>query len=636
MKPGIRFDVDMLASSADGWMPAFPNPADFRFDYFKLLQASQNGLATLPGGCAPKVAIVGAGVAGMTVARELQRCGFQVSIFEASDRIGGRLYTRDNPNGTTQAGMEMGAMRMPFFSDPGDQNSLLGYYLYSEAGERGNGAILTDFPNPGAAPGGTGIYINRGFGPNNDFPAPSLIPWSQGGHPDNAELAALNKKVGLFGEKFLQVAKKYYTQDNDDWSVCWDAIVNYYTNLSFNDLVLAPELSASEIAQKIENLDTFDGNLGGFGMNLKEAELLYTIGTGDGSWGAFYNIGALWFLRCTYFGFDSNLRTVEGLGNAASLPQYGSTTLTDAQGRPLKAPVYDGIQSLVEYLYYAPAPNAEQSLYEAAKLYVATSVRVVEKTAAGMLVTYGDTANREQTQTALFDYVVTSPTQWATQMSMAFLGFSESELPQSKLTARNTQHNISSCKLFFPLTQKYWDETVNPTNKIPQIMVTDTYIQDMYALSWDSKPDDNGVLLASYTWEDDSLKLLPFNEQELSELVLDKLQEITLSTVDQDITQYIDKEKPVSIQWISEPTYIGCSKLYRARNQADNMIDLSYNQNYSSRSGLYFAGENYGVEGGWTEPALRSALDCTLQMLSNANATFNAEGFEFARDYPKW
>ena len=104
----------------------------------------------------------------------------------------------------------------------------------------------------------------------------------------------------------------------------------------------------------------------------------------------------------------------------------------------------------------------------------------------------------------------------------------------------------------------------------------------------------------------------------------------------QDITEYIDKAKPVMIQWIKQATYIGCAKLYRAENEAGNQLDLSYNQQYGKKSCLYFAGENYGVEGGWTEPALRSGMDCVLHMLHHAGAKFKDGGFDFAVDYPKW
>jgi monoamine oxidase len=41
----------------------------------------------------PNVLVIGAGIAGLAAARELQENGFQVTVLEGRDRIGGRIYT---------------------------------------------------------------------------------------------------------------------------------------------------------------------------------------------------------------------------------------------------------------------------------------------------------------------------------------------------------------------------------------------------------------------------------------------------------------------------------------------------------------------------------------------------------------
>src|SRR5690606_6064072 len=57
-----------------------------------------------------QVAIIGAGMAGLTAAHELARLGHQVTIFEASHRVGGRAWTARHDTGSYH---ELGAMRFP-------------------------------------------------------------------------------------------------------------------------------------------------------------------------------------------------------------------------------------------------------------------------------------------------------------------------------------------------------------------------------------------------------------------------------------------------------------------------------------------------------------------------------------------
>ncbi|MCH2209621.1 MAG: FAD-dependent oxidoreductase [Lentisphaerales bacterium] len=141
----------------------------------KLLNNAPHGLAKVPKKVGKKVAVVGAGCAGMRAARELMRCGFDVTIYEVSDRIGGRLFTGGNPGDSKKTGMVMAAMRMPFFSLPGNKNCILEHYVLDEADQNGSPALYETFPNPGTAPGVTGIYFNNGLRPESDFPQPEMI-----------------------------------------------------------------------------------------------------------------------------------------------------------------------------------------------------------------------------------------------------------------------------------------------------------------------------------------------------------------------------------------------------------------------------------------------------------------------------
>ncbi|MCH2209620.1 MAG: hypothetical protein MK132_27695 [Lentisphaerales bacterium] len=55
-------------------------------------------------------------------------------------------------------------------------------------------------------------------------------------------------------------------------------IVEHYGTMTFYDLVLEPAMNVYAVD---------NGDLGGFGMTEEEANLLYTIGTGDYTWGLF-------------------------------------------------------------------------------------------------------------------------------------------------------------------------------------------------------------------------------------------------------------------------------------------------------------------------------------------------------------
>ncbi|HKP59327.1 MAG TPA: NAD(P)/FAD-dependent oxidoreductase [Polyangiales bacterium] len=49
----------------------------------------------------PRVIVVGAGMAGLAAATRLKAAGFEVKILEARDRVGGRMFTSTNAQGTT-------------------------------------------------------------------------------------------------------------------------------------------------------------------------------------------------------------------------------------------------------------------------------------------------------------------------------------------------------------------------------------------------------------------------------------------------------------------------------------------------------------------------------------------------------
>src|SRR5436190_21570980 len=81
-------------NAASGMMDWLPTPfVDTLYDYTQFLSPTEPiaSFATHPP--AGEVAIIGAGAAGMVAAYELLRAGIKPTIFEASDRIGGRHWS---------------------------------------------------------------------------------------------------------------------------------------------------------------------------------------------------------------------------------------------------------------------------------------------------------------------------------------------------------------------------------------------------------------------------------------------------------------------------------------------------------------------------------------------------------------
>lgn len=638
--------------SSATWQFCWPNTADFNFNYYRLLTNSQDtgmGKNVNPD---LRIAIVGAGVAGLTAARELFRSGYtQIDIFEASERIGGRTWSIPAPNQLTT--FEMGAMRMPFFDRPGSENCVLDYYR-----QRFQIAVQ-DFPDPGSPVADTGIYLQSGLGPD---PAPESQPqlflWPKGQtFPPTLPLMKVYLKWLQFAQLVTGICQEKYA--TSEWPEFWQKIVNHYWTINFRELAYLDAINLEETDPRIT------GNFGGLGMNEAEVNLFYTIGAGDGSWGAFFDISCLYPMRTLLFGFGSHHQLIQGRFEQDRFlagADHQCRDLTDSWGNPLDAPDYLGVQTFAECLFFEPVHSYHRdihrlSLYEAIKrtgkrenrgyavnLYLQTSVNCLTWLPDSQQVQLQANHRGDcQLEPQIYDAIILSPTTWATQMSLRFEQFQQVpgdpqkpvQLPFQVTHSGKSAHWISSCKVFYPLKERYWE--VSP---IPQLIATDTFLQGVYGYAVDlpgTRHRDPGVLLVSYTWEDDANKFLAEeDETAFAQKCLKQLDTLLVQcrNIGVPISPYVDTEKPTVIQWSKRPSYRGCAYLYRETTWQENYALLRYNQNYSQTSHIYLAGEAFSVEGGWTEPALRGGLDAVIHLIHNTGGEF-LNGFQFT-DYPQY
>lgn len=632
-------------NQSTGWEGRYPGPADICFNYRKLVE-QKNGVAKFATANQPTVCIVGAGITGLTTARELLRCGVQsITIVEQSKRIGGRHLTifPDESDTTHKfSPFEMGAMRMPLFNQSNEHalegQSLMAYYakLFK--------LKISDFPNPGSpVVGSTGIFLREGTLDGRKDPQ-TLIWRNPDGStlPPSPTLNKVHEKWNAFAKQMVDIVSSRY--GTDSWEALWKDIVAKYHDLSFRNFVTHPSKKWAETSQ---------GDFGGLGMTQEESDIFYSVGIGDGSWGAFYELGCLVPIRAAIFGFNSKLQLVHGRLNEDNTfrpsPHLGASSIHDSLGVDFDAPKYLGLASLDECMLYMENPENGESFYSHAfrkgsGLLMDSSVTKITKRDSGKIdVEFTWRASDsavQQNMVSTFDIVLLTVPSWIIGTKIKLEGFTEEQLPFGVYNEFFTGHWDSSCKVYAPLRKEFMDknraQTGAGTEEIPQIMVTDTFIHDVYAYRYDESYEYDSILL-SYTWEDDTLKLSGFSDSELVDACIEELDRILgkSKNIKASISPFIVREHAVVQKWISDKNSRGCSKLYRAGSYYSAMKLLTYNRKYSKSSGLYLAGESFSVDGGWTEPCLRGAIDTVINICANYSANFNG-GFNFEKDYPHY
>ena len=622
-------------STDNKWAARFPNPPDLCFDYRSLVEQA-NGIAKATS-LDHRICIIGAGVTGLTAARELYRCGFtNITLIEQSRRIGGRHLTiPGSPNSTeSHTPFELGAMRMPFFNradePPTDGRSLMAYY--AKAFE----LSFSDFANPGSQwVRSTGIYLREGSVGNSGTPQMLIWKNADGLTPPPGEyLQKVYAKWKDFADRMTKHVAEIYASQK--WESMWAAIVKKYESVSFRDLVSMPALTTWD--------ERSPGDFGGMGMSAEESAIFYAIGIGDGSWGAFYDVCCLYPLRTAIFGFSSQLQLIHGRVNAAgdplASPYLHSNTVSDSAGLSFDAPRYIGLAALDESLMFLKTAETGKSVYEHSLersngLLTDSSVTKLKKLTNQKIRVYFNWkhSQAEQTQERFedFDSVIMTLPSWLIETRIELKNFTQEMLPFEIINAYKTAHWETSCKVYAPLKKSF----LSKNHKIPQTIVTDSFIHDVYTYRYNDNYSYDCILL-SYTWEDDATKLASFSDKELVATCAKELDRILMNAtnIQEKISPYIGIEQAVVQRWITDKNALGCAKLYRPGTYYDAVSLMKYNRDFARTSGLYFSGESFSVDAGWTEPCFRTAVDAVIHICDKTAAIFNG-GFSMS-DYPHY
>ena len=231
-------------------------------------------------------------------------------------------------------------------------------------------------------------------------------------------------------------------------------------------------------------------------------------------------------------------------------------------------------------------------------------VKQITHSDTGVDVFYLKSEDSDLTQLSADAVLVTT-----TAKAARFIEF-DPPLTTSKRHALSSVHYDSSTKIILTFSRRFWEDDCIKGGK----SITDRPSRFIYYPShgFPQNPDI-GVLLASYTWSDDSLLFQGLGDEELKEVALSDLELIHGEQVRNLCTGVVVKK------WSSDPYSLGAFALFTPYQHEEFASQL-----FQSQGRVHFAGEHTGFTHGWIETAMKTAIRAAKNINTQLKDSFKS------------